>query len=222
MVSSRLLATALLATLMSVATPAAADQQLRSAARPRAEGPLAFEGRSCGVQRVRASGTTVAVGRSCLFLYTFSASAELDPLRDYGVAWVQTELDPMNGWCATAVGTGIFLPDRLRGHARAPAGHDARSPRPVTTVLRVDAEGSALSDASVRQGFVLHPRRLRSSLSRGRRTLVVAWEGRTDRPLAFAAGLAFSGDATASVLGRGISFNGGLVPPLRFERRGTC
>jgi hypothetical protein len=222
MVSSRLLAAALIAPLISLATPAAAGQQLRATHRPRAAGPLVFEGRNCGVQKVRGAGVTVAVGRSCIFLYTFSATAELDPLRDYGVAWVQTELDVMNDWCATAVGAGIFLPDHLHGHARAPAARAASSATRVTTVLPVDAEGNALTDASVRQSFILQPQRLHSSLSRGRRALVVRWEGRTDRPLAFAAGLEFSSDATASLLGRGISFNGGLVPPLRFERRRTC
>lgn len=200
-----------------LASPAAAAQ-LEASDRPQASGPLAYEGKSCRKHSLRAAGQLLATTRTCLFLYSFSPLSELDALRDYGAAWVQTEVDPRGDWCATALGSAVFLPEETEGHAHAPKAKKVGMTRRVTTKLVVDAEGQALSDGVLRQSYRLHPKRITTATSDGGRTFTVTWKGRTSKTLAFALGLEFSAPADDVLFGELGPFGAGLVQPLSFTR----
>lgn len=207
---------------MAVGPPAGASQ-LEARDRPTATGPLTYEGRRCtSVDRLRIRSELVAVGRSCIFLYRFSPTAEVDVVRDYGVAWVQTQLDARNGWCATSIRSRVTLPNDTEGHAHSTARHTTSKPRAIRPRLVADAGGAALSDGSLRQRMKLHPRRMRGLVSADGRTFTVTWSGRTARPLAFALGLEFSAQAADALLGDVGAFGGGLTGPLGFVKRRGC
>ncbi|MGH2723973.1 MAG: hypothetical protein ACRDI0_06845 [Actinomycetota bacterium] len=207
----------LVASLLLAAPPAAAAQ-LDASDRPQASGPLTYEGKSCAKHTMRGGGQVVAKTRTCLFLYTFSPLSELDAFRDHGAAWAQTEVDPRNGWCATAIGSSLSLPKETEGHARAPKAKKIATSKRVTTKLVVDAQGSALSDGVLRQGYRLYPKGIAGATSDGGRTYTVTWTGRTSKTLAFALGVEFSAPAGDVLFGDLGPFGAGLVQPLSFAR----
>lgn len=207
----------LVAAPLAAASPAGAAQ-LDARERPTSSGPLTFEGKSCVKQKIRSGGRVLAEARACVFLYSLSPAAELDPFRDYGAAWAQTELDPARGWCASKVRSGVFLPQEAEGHARAPKRRRVDESRRVTTKLAVDARGTAIADASLRQRYLLHPEGITGRVEDGGRTYTVKWTGRTPKTVAFALGLEFSVPAGDALLGEVGGFGAGFRPPLALER----
>lgn len=208
-------------TLPGTSPATAGGSQLDPYDRPDASGPLTFQGKGCGKRTARSQGDLVAVLRYCVFLYTLSPTAELDPLRDYGAAWAQTEVDPRNGWCATNVRSEVSLPKQARGHATAPKDMDAGAPKQARTSLVVDAQGLALSNGVLRQTYRLYPGGITGAVSDHGRDYRVTWNGRTNKTLAFAVGREFSVPTGDVLLGELGSFGAGLSS-LRFVRAPGC
>ncbi|MGH2746382.1 MAG: hypothetical protein ACRDKB_00450 [Actinomycetota bacterium] len=181
----------LLAVTMAATLPAHADQ-LRAIDEPVVRGPLRFETEACQRKRKVVNGRVAAVARSCLRFYSFDPGLETDARRDYGVAWLQTVVNPKPGWCARAVRSDLLIPDGVRLHARAPANMRTNKPERRVARLRVDARGSAEEIAGVRQPFRLHPRRLTRSERNEGAVYSTNWVGGTGRKVAVPSGLELS------------------------------
>lgn len=167
------------------------NAQLDARDRPNVSGPLIHAAGSCDSGRERTSGGTVAVLlRACSDVYGFKAGKETDPNRDYNVIWLQTYVDPRNGFCATDVTSTLKAPRGTRIERKAPRKIRTDERVRVQTRLVAKAGGSAVNNGVVKQGFALHPRIMDPTLD-GRK-LTLEWRGHTSKPLAFALGVEVS------------------------------
>ena len=181
--------------------------QMGAARNPRVSGPLELSGSSCAKDKAVHEGETIALLESCIWLYEYDMAMETDLLRNYGAGWVQTTVDPINGWCATKVGSELTVPAAVSVHDYAPK-------RKLTTKkktrerdkLKVDAEGNAgLEEGTVSQRFDLFPRTLATSVPDTNRAVRTVWRGRESSKLAFALGAEISWELADSP-----SMKGGL------------
>lgn len=188
----RIISIVLVASALLAGATARADQ-INASSRPRVNGPLSPAASACGEDRAKHEGKTIAKVESCLRLYEFDALMETDPLRTYGVGWVQTTVNPVNGWCATKVDSTMMLPDSVTQHSSAPARKiEVDGPSRATVKITTDAAGHALQNGSVAQSFTLFPKLLKPDTSNGGRTLTTTWKGRESSTLAFALGAEIS------------------------------
>lgn len=166
---------------------------------PRVSGPLSLAGSKCGPDEAKHEGKTIAKVKSCLWLYEFDSTRETDLLRNYGVGWVQTTVNPVNGWCATKVDSNLNLPVDMRRHSTAPTRRVqvARASR-TTVKLKVDADGHAIEKASVAQSFKIFPKSWKPTLSDDGRKIGTVWRGRESSTLAFALGAEVSWESLAT------------------------
>lgn len=177
------------------ASPAAGQLDARSD--PVVTGPLSAlgNGKKCRATKYEVEGEVVARAKICLFLYAYDPGAEDDDERDYGVMWAQTNVDTGGGWCAFRVHTEVYIPEDMPVHAKVPRAQKVVKRKKVTWTLKVDAEGHAAEEASVKKGLTLYPRQL----SRSRREagdeqdlVRVTWRGQTAQKLGFVSGLEVS------------------------------
>ena len=174
------------------ALPAQA-RQMGAAKSPRVSGPLTLAGSSCADDKALHEGKVIAVLESCIRLYEFDVAMETDLVRNYGVGWVQTTVDPINGWCATRVVSELALPGTVALHNSAPKRKlTTRKKTRARVRLNVDAEGYALEKASVSQRFDLFPRALTATVPDTKRAVRTTWRGRESSKLAFALGAEIS------------------------------
>lgn len=189
------LAGALIAVFVAGLTPPAAGQ-LDARAEPVVTGPLTTlgDGKKCRATKYEVDGDVVARAKICLFLYAFDPDMEDDEDRDYGVMWAQTNVDTRGGWCAFKVNTEVSVPKDMPMHAKVPRARKIRARKKVTWKLKVDAEGNASEEATVKKRLTLYPR----SLSRSRRDggdfdlVRVTWRGETAQKLGFVSGFEVS------------------------------
>ena len=178
-------------------SPAAAQLDARS--EPVVTGPLATlgEGKKCRATKYEVEDEVVARAKICLFLYSFDPDMEDDEGRDYGVMWAQTNVDTGGGWCAFKVHTEVYIPKDMPLHAKVPRAQKIAQRKKVVWKLKVDAEGHAAEEASVKKGLTLYPH----SLSRSRRDseayenadlIRVTWRGETAEKLGFVSGFEVS------------------------------
>lgn len=178
---------ALLVSLL-VAGPAMASQTDASANAAKS-GPLVRGIESCERSAERREGVLVAELEVCSVFYSFKPSGEANKRRDFGVVWVQSNVDAAPGWCATKADTAATL-DRGRIHSVWPGrGHTADEPKVVAARIVADAEGSAENRGVVRQSFVLFPETLRTFITAsthgGPRGTSAVWTGSSRSKLFF-------------------------------------
>ena len=191
---SPVVAAATLVLLLLGTVPASADQ-LRPKDDPKASDNLSFEGRKCATQRDKHEGVVVAVIKACQRFYLLAADSEDDEARDYGVFWLQSTIDPRNGWCATAVSSDMVLPLASRIVSTTPADAVATSKRRrLKTDLTVDAAGHATTEGSLSQTSTMYPDELAPELTKddSKRRFRVSWTGSEDATLAFVSGVQVS------------------------------
>ena len=180
-----------------LASPAAG--QLDARTDPVVSGPLTAlgDGKKCRATKYEVEGEVVARAKICLFLYSFDPAEEDDEDRDYGVMWAQTNVDTGGGWCAFRVHTEVYIPDEMPMHAKVPRAQEITKRKKATTTLKVDAEGHAAEEASVKKSMTLYP----EALSRSRRDdesyegsdlVRVTWRGETAEKLGFVSGFEVS------------------------------
>lgn len=175
-----------------LATPPATARPLGAGEAPRVSGPLRLSVKKCA-ESVETSGSgVIARASSCVRLYTFNPGRESDPLRNYGVVWLHTELDTRRGWCAVRTWSDINVPSNKRVHARRPSLRRLSHRSMHTTRLVVDAAGNASRNAVVKKQFLLYPRVMRGALRNEGRVFRTSWHGSSDRALAFASGIEIS------------------------------
>ena len=174
-------------------TSAAAAQQLDAFDRPRVFGPLSLDTRDCGRQQTRnAQGDVVALAKSCLNFYLLDPDTETNGRRDYGIIWVQTNVNAHRNWCTTSVRGTIKVPKRARLHAHSPETKRVSSRRRVLTRLVATAQDSARRVAKIRRRYLLYSDVLRGRPRDGRRSFLVRWRGSSTAKLAFVSAIEVS------------------------------
>lgn len=172
--------------------------QLKASDRPAKSGPLSYDGTSyngpdCRNDQAAFGGEIIARYKTCSFFYRFDPDSETNSRRDYGALWLQSQVNPDNGWCASKVTTKLELLDRSARVQRATKRHSSpASSKRVVARLRVDAGGKATEAGKLRNGFKLYPKEFSSTYRKGSDTLRLFWNGATRRTVAFAGGIAIS------------------------------
>jgi hypothetical protein len=199
-------------------TPAAAARQLDATDRPRVTGPLIRDTRDCGRRATKSGGVVVGVAKSCVRFYRFRSGRESDPRRDYGVVWLQTNVNARPSWCATSVTSDILVPRRARLHAHKPKATPKSRERRLTTRLFVDAaDHSGPNDAIIKRGYRLFGRTMRGVVRQERTIFRTIWYGSSARKLAFVSGIEIS---WPQAQGPPLSVNSHLN--YKLKRKGTC
>lgn len=174
-------------------TNAVAAQQLDAFDRPRVFGPLKLDTRNCGHRRTRnAEGDVVALAKSCLNFYLLDPAAETNERRDYGVIWVQTNVNARRNWCATSVRGVIDVPRRARLHGHSPGTKRVSNRRRVLGRLVATAQDSARRVAKIRRRYLLYSDVLRGRPRDGRRSFQTRWTGSSTAKLAFVSAIEVS------------------------------
>jgi hypothetical protein len=189
-------------------SPAAAQNaQMSASDDPQVSGPLSLQEEKCDRKVQNYEGDKVAVARRCLRFYTYDPASESALDRDYGALWLQSTVNPVDGWCTTRTGSKIILPKDLGLHSRAPRKKRTIEERgPFTTTLDVTVEDNGAA-ASIAQDWIAYPRSLKPSLTE--RVFKLGWGGKTGAKLAFAHGIEISW--TMSSPPEGISYRLGIT-----------
>jgi hypothetical protein len=179
----------------AVSAPATAGKrrQLSAKQAPQVSGPLEQINSRCKEQKERFRDEVVATGRSCIRIYSFAPASEDDAGRDYGVAWLQSTLDPERGWCGLDVHSDITLPNDVAVTAKTPRRRSEFNEKTFRrTRLKPDADGNASEAAAISQGAFFYPRLLTRKMRSNGGIYRLAWDGSSNRKLAFVSGVELS------------------------------
>ena len=185
----------LLATgVMLIVPPAtAAAEQMNATDDPEVAGALELETDGCEKQHERYQGEIVARGKTCLRIYTFDPTAEADDERNYGVAWLQSNLNSSRGWCGSKVLSDVDLPNDIQVESRAPKTIELNRRKAYRTELSVDANGNAVGDpATIAQDQILYPEKVRGWVMDSGNVFRLKWTGMENAKLGFASGAEIS------------------------------
>ena len=181
-------ATVMLTGLLS--GPASAGQ-ISAKDDPKASDNLTLGGRKCATQRDKKDGTVVAVIHTCQRFFLLDTEAEDDANRDYGVFWLQSTLDPADGWCARSVASDMLLPSGLKIVSTTPAtGVKIDSAQRIKTEISVNADGHASSPGSVSKASRVYPETLSPTVKKvkGKTKFRLTWTGSNSHVLALVSG----------------------------------
>lgn len=182
-------------------SPAAAAVQMDATDAPEVSGELELVTESCQNENEKHEGAVVARGKTCLRIYSYDPGAENDADRNYGVAWLQSNVNSRLGWCAAKVLSDIDLPGSFQVEARAPRSMDVRRRKTYETVLAADAGGNAAEtaeDSAIRQAQILYPREVRTSILSDPNVFRLRWVGLRNEKLGFATGAEVSWSSGSS------------------------
>lgn len=164
--------------------------QMDAADQPHVEGPLTLENQKCD-KKVRSSGgETVAVVKRCLRYYKFDPGSESDAERDFGIVWLQSNVDAKNGWCAKRVASDVLLPEGLDIVSFKPKGlTEISETREYLTRLPADAGNSASTRGRVSQSWIAYRQKVRGVIRDEGRIFRLKWAGSSAAKLGFASGV---------------------------------
>lgn len=187
---------ALLAALMVLAAPLAASaaEQMNAADDPQVSGPLELRSDDCRSQEEKdtTTGEVIARGKTCLRVYSYSPASETDTERNYGVVWLQSNVNSRAGWCAASVESDIDLPKIVAVESKAPKSMDVNRRKIFDTLLTTNAAGNGTEEASIKQTQILYPRSVRTSVVADTNVFRLKWRGVQDARLGFASGAEIS------------------------------
>lgn len=216
---ARIGTTAALVVLL-IAAPALAAQT-KAHDRPHKTGPLALTDQKCARRDQDRGGRRIAAVISCLRFYRMNPSAESNPKRDYGILWLQSNVDAMAGWCATTVTSEITVPPQTNVNASAPARaiHASRT-KHATTKVTSDGGGTASRPGSISQGFTMYPNMEQTSFrtTNAGRVFTLKWSGSTAHKLGLVSGVAISWRTSVGPP-KSITFR---VGRYTFEKKASC
>lgn len=203
--------------LMMIPTVSAAPTQMDAGDDPRVSGALELETDGCRRQREKFRGQVVAKGKTCLRIYTYDPDAETDDARNYGVVWLQSNLNSRRRWCGAKVLSDVELPGNITVESRAPRTLRLKRRRAYETVLTAQAGGHATTETetSVEQDQVLYPEKIRTRVLRDKNVFRLKWVGLEKAKLGFASGAEISWPAGATLDGISFRLNYSL-------KRGRC
>ncbi|MEA2460329.1 MAG: hypothetical protein QOH90_506 [Actinomycetota bacterium] len=141
--------------------------------------------------------TVMARVQLCSWLIQYDADQETDAVRNYGIGWVQTNIDGRNGYCTKRANTKITVdPADAKVYDRTPKRSVVlSSPRRKDVHLWSNASGHG-EVGTVAQHFQLFPNKwlVESKLTDKGRKYMNLWKGKAtpDLDLSFAAGVKLS------------------------------
>ena len=189
----RVIPLALLMGALLVQSVFAAPTQMDASAEPAVEGPATLKDTRCDRKERRNDGQLVAVIKRCLKFYEYDAAAESDAERDYGVVWLQSNVDGKNGWCTKRVASDILLPADLGLHSFQPKGvTEITKVQRLETRLSADAGGTSSTPARISQQWLGYPTQVRGVLRDDGGIFRVKWAGTSAAKLGFAGGIEIS------------------------------
>lgn len=214
------LAVIAMAGVMAIPSASAATEQMGAAQAPEVSGELELANDNCRKQQEKFEGEVVATGKTCLWIYTYDPTAETDEARNYGVVWLQSNVNAKRRWCASKVLSDVDLPNDIRVESRAPLRLDVNRRKTYKTVLRPTADGNAAQtaeDTKITQTQVLYPQSVRTRVVDKGNLFRLKWEGSRDEKLGFASGAEISWVDDPNDDPGGISF------ALNYDlKRGNC
>jgi hypothetical protein len=188
----------LMVTALALAlTPLSATAQLNPGNKPSKRGPLQYsdiyKGPDCRKGKFRSnSGQVTSNYKFCTYFYAYDPARDNNASRDFGAMWLSTRVNPTNGWCADRVKSKLGVDTRgtRSVHNRAPNTKVIRSSgaKSVRTRLVVDANGGGSLRAVLKQRWTHYPQntRIKKFKRDGFTTLLLDWNGRTKKTVAFA------------------------------------
>ena len=188
--------------------------QLDARERPRITGPLAFVSKDCERRVNRVGGRVIATSRSCLRLYAFDPARENNTSRNFGVAWMQSNVDARRRWCVKEARSVIGFPRNVRVLGTTPGDRDASRTHLIRARLHID--NAAEQAATIQNAFRLYPRLLRTRTMNDGTSFRATWRGSTRRALGFALGVELSWPE-----GAGPPRTGSLLD-FTLRRSGSC
>jgi len=191
-------------------TPLSATAQLNPSNKPTKRGPLQYSGRykgpDCRKGKFRSnSGQVTSNYKFCTYYYKYSRAQDNDASRDFGAMWLSTRVDPTNGWCVDRVKSklGVEIRGSRAVHNRAPQAKFIRGAKKVKTRLVVDANGGGSQTGVLKQNWAHVPQetRVKRFTKNGFANLLLDWNGRTKRTVAFAGAfeMSWTGSAPPSI-----------------------
>lgn len=181
--------------LLALSVSPAHAAQLDPKAAPTVTGPIvedsdSYDGKRCTRRQIPGAGDEVAaIAKFCWTFFRFDPQAESDTERDYGIWWVQSRVNPKNGWCANKVVTQLSMSTGTVLHAISGRNFQTKRARKIAPKLTADANGASTTPATVEQSLKLFPNKLNTRLAAKTNTLKMVWTGATRRPIAAAGGV---------------------------------
>lgn len=185
----------LAAGLVALAPLAAiAAEQMNAADDPEVSGDLELRSDDCRSQEEKDSVTkeVIARGKTCLRVYSYSPASETDTERNYGVAWLQSNVNSRMGWCAASVESDIDFPSVVQVEKKSPKTMEINRRKVFDTVLTTNAAGNGTEEASVTQTQILYRRSIRTSVIEDTNVFRLKWRGVENARLGFASGAEIS------------------------------
>ena len=179
--------------LSLVALPAPAATQMDAGDDPEVSGSLELQSDDCRRQEEKDdAGEVIARGKTCLRVYGYDPASETDSDRNYGVVWLQSNVNSMNGWCTARVFSDVDLPNVVRVESKAPKSMTLGRRKIFETVLTTNAAGNGAEEASVRQSQILYPEAVRVRVLEDSNLFRLRWVGLRNVKLGFASGVEVS------------------------------
>lgn len=179
--------------LLGPSSSAAPLAQMNASDEPSVEGPLTLADTKCDRKSRTSNGERVAVIKRCLRFYTFDEATESDVDKDYGVVWLQSNVDGRNGWCTKRAASDVLLPDDVEVHRFRPRrATSIETSQTYTTKLVADAGGTATNPGQISQEWLAYPRRVRGLMRAEDTVFRVKWAGTSKAKLGFAGGVEIS------------------------------
>ena len=188
---------ALLATIagvLLVPSSSGAATQMGATDDPKVTGDLELQTDGCREQQEKYRGQVVAKGKTCLGIYTFDSTSEDDADRNYGVVWLQSNLNSSRNWCGSEVLSDVDLPNNVRVESRDPKTVDVnRNGKPFETAITVEAGGHVTSEteAKITQDQLLYKDEVTTKIQSGN-VFRLKWTGLESDKLGFASGAEIS------------------------------
>ena len=189
---------AVIVTALALAlTPLSATAQMNPSTKPTKRGPLQYsgiyKGPDCKEGKFKSNGGQVTSNyKFCTYFYLYDPAQDNNPGRNFGAMWLSTRVDPTNGWCVDRVKSrlGVDTSGSKAVHNRAPKRKVIRSSgaQRVRTRLVVDANGGGSQRGVLRQRWTHFPQvtRITRFKKGGFTNLLLNWNGRTKKTVAFA------------------------------------
>src|SRR5688500_2961843 len=178
------LALVVIAGSLALSPAFAATAQMDAADDPEVAGELEMQTDECRKQQEKFKDQIVAAGKTCLRIYTYDQTAETDDARNYGVVWLQSNVNAKRGWCAAEVLSDVDLPSDIRVETREPRSMDIKRRKNYETALTVTADGNASESAaetSIRQSQILYPEKVTSRVLENGNVFRLKWKGLRDQ-----------------------------------------
>lgn len=185
---------AAIAVLLLVPSTSGAATQMNATDDPRVTGDLELQTDGCRSQQEKYRGEIVARGKTCLRIYTYDSASESDMTRNYGVVWLQSNLNSSRNWCGSEVLSDVDLPGNIRVESRDPRSVDVnRNAKPYETSITVEAGGNVSSptEAKISQDQLLYKDRVTTRVQSGN-VFRLKWTGLESDKLGFASGAEIS------------------------------